>query len=170
MPAPEAAPALAHVRFRRPVEADHAAILRAVEAWLGRRARAALPRVWLRHFGATSWLAEGEDGRPVGLLVGFLSPAEADEAVAYLVAVDPNIRRQGVGTALYARFEADARDAGRGRVVAVVWPGDPGCVAFHRAIGFLAEAGAEARNLYGTPSIADYDGEGEDRAILAKRL
>lgn len=161
---------LAEARFRRPGEADHAAILRAVEAWLGQRARAALPRVWLRHFGPTSWLAEADDGRPIGVLVGFHSPAEADESVAYLVAVDPNARRQGIGAALYAAFEADAREAGRHRVVAVVWPGDPGCVAFHRAIGFEPEAGTGSRNLYGTPAFPDYDGEGEDRAILVRRV
>jgi GNAT superfamily N-acetyltransferase len=167
-PAPRPDPA--ELRFRRPVEEDHPALLRAVEDWLGRRARTSLPRLWLRHFGGTSWLAETDAGRPVGLLVGFHSPDQPDEAIAHLVAVGPNVRRRGIGSVLYARFEADARAADRHRVVALVWPGDPGCVAFHRAIGFEAEAGPATQHLYGTPSIADYDGDGEDRAVLVKRV
>lgn len=163
--------ASASVSFRRPVEADYPAIVRVVDEWWGgRRMDLLLPRLWLQHFTGTSWIAEVADGHLAGFLVGFHSPDRPDEAYCHMVATSPNLRGRGIGRALYERFFADAREAGRGRVVAVTWPANRGSLAFHQALGFEPQRGEGARNLYGVPGYERYDFDREDRTVLVRRL
>jgi hypothetical protein len=50
---------LSGIRFRRPVEADHPAVVSVVDQWWGgRRIHDLLPRLWFQHFTGTSWIAE----------------------------------------------------------------------------------------------------------------
>ena len=155
------------VTFRRPTEADHLAIVRVVDEWWGgRRQHHLLQRLWLQHFGGTSWLAESGDGRPAGFLIGFVSPDAPLEAYVHLVAVSPNLRRRGLGRALYDRFFEDVRARGVRRVEAVTWPGDRGAIAFHLALGFTLDDGPGTRSLYGVPSYTDYDDDWDDKAVL----
>jgi GNAT superfamily N-acetyltransferase len=157
--------------FRRPVEADHPAIVAVVDEWWGgRQLHAILPRLFLQHFTRTSWVAERADGRLAGFLVGFLSPEHPDEAYCHMIAADPNLRKAGVGRALYERFFADARVAGRRRVKAITWPGNRISVAFHRAMGFRVDDGPGTQVLYGTPAYPDYDYPGEDRVVFVREV
>ena len=157
------------IAFRRPTEADYPAISRVVDDWWGgRKIDVLLPRLWLQHFTGTSWLAETDDGRLAGFLVGFLSPDHADVAYCHLIATNPNLRGRGLGRALYERFFGDARAAGRTQITAITWPGNRLSLAFHRALGFEVQGSADRQNLYGTPSQAAYDFEREDRAILVR--
>jgi predicted GNAT superfamily acetyltransferase len=159
------------IAFRRPVEADYPAIVGVVnEWWGGREMGSLLPRLWLQHFTTSSWLAESDDGRLAGFLIGFLSPDQQDVAYCHMVATNPNLRGRGVGRALYERFFADARADGRSRVVAITWPANRVSLAFHRAMGFEPKAGPGSQNLYGTPAYARYDFDREDRAVLVRRL
>ena len=159
------------VRFRRPTEADYSTIVRVIDDWWeGRKMDILLPRLWLQHFTGTSWLAETDDGRLAGFLVGFLSPDQADVAYCRLIATNPNLRKRGLGRALYERFFDDARAGGRRRVRAITWPGNRASVAFHRAIGFEVEEGPGSQNLYGTPAQAGYDFDREDRAVLVRTI
>jgi ribosomal protein S18 acetylase RimI-like enzyme len=159
------------IRYRRPTEADYRPIVMVVNDWWGgRQIDAILPRLWLQHFNETSWLAETSDGRLAGFLIGFLSPGRRDEAYCHMVATNPNLRHRGIGGELYERFFADARAAGRTRVVAITWPGNRTSIAFHRALGFEVEAGPGTQNLYGTPAYPAYDQEREDRAVLVRSL
>lgn len=159
------------LRFRRPVEADHAALVeRMDEWWAGRRVRHLLPRLWLRHFTGTSWVAEDPGGAVVGFLVGFVSPDQPDQAYVHLVATSPNHRRGGLGRALYERFLEDVAARGVRRVSAITWPGNRTSVAFHRAMGFSPDDGPGTQRLYGTPAYPDYDGEGEDRVVFSREL
>lgn len=162
---------LPDIRFRRPIEADYPAIVDVVDDWWGgRQLHQLLPRLWLQHFTGTSWLAETEDGRLAGFLVGFLSPDQPDVAYCHLVATNPNLRRTGLGRALYERFFADALEGGRRRVHAITWPANRASIAFHRALGFEIHVGPGSQNLYGTPAQANYDFEREDRAVLVREL
>jgi len=162
---------LAALAFRHPTEDDHAAIVDAVDRWWGERARAARPpRWWLRHIGSTSWLAETSEGQLAGFALGLRSPDHPEEGLLLQVAVDPNRRRAGMGTALVARFSAALRAAGASAVVAEAWPGSPGGIRFLEALGFEADAGPGTQRLYGSPAWPDYDGPGEDRAVLRRRL
>ncbi len=71
-------------------DADHPVLIgRMNEWWGGRKMQQLFPRLWLQHFAGTSWLAEDEDGRPLGFLVGFMSPDHPDEAYAHLIATRP---------------------------------------------------------------------------------
>jgi GNAT superfamily N-acetyltransferase len=159
------------ISFRRPAESDYQAISRVLDDWWGgRKIDVLLPRLWLQHFTGTSWLAEAEDGRLAGFLVGFMSPDHAEVAYCHLIATNPNLRGRGLGRALYERFFADARAAGRTRVKAVTWPANRLSLAFHKALGFEVQGGADSQNLYGTPSHAGYDFEREDRALLVRAL
>lgn len=163
--------AAATLRFRRPTEADYPTIVRVIDDWWGgRRMDVLLPRLWLQHFTGTSWLAETEEGRLAGFLIGFHSPDQAGVAYCRLMATDPNLRLRGVGRALYERFFADARGADRHQVRAVTWPGNRGAIAFHEALGFEIEAGPGSQNLYGTPSQPAYDFDREDRTILVRSI
>jgi ribosomal protein S18 acetylase RimI-like enzyme len=164
-------PAGEQLRFRRPTEADYPALSAVIDDWWGgRRMDALLHRLWLQHFTGTSWLAETEDGRLAGFLIGFLSPDHPDTAYCHLVATNPNLRRLGVGRALYDRFFQDARRGARTRVTAITWPANHASIAFHQALGFVVQAGPRSQNLYGTPAQAGYDLEREDRAILVRAI
>lgn len=159
------------ITFRRPTEADYPRISRVMDDWWGGRSIAVLlPRLWLQHFTSTSWLAESHDGGLAGFLVGFMSPDQSDTAYCHFIGTNPNLRKRGLGRALYERFFADARAAGRTRVTAITWPANHLSLAFHRAMGFEVQAGGGSQNLYGTPAQPAYDFEREDRAILLREL
>ncbi len=159
------------VLFRRPTEADHPRIVEVVDEWWGgRRMRDLLPRLWLQHFSGTSWVAEDAGGTLLGFLVGFLSPDRPDEAYVHMLATNPNRRRRGLGRALYDRFIEDARAAGRLRIVAITWPGNRVSVDFHRRLGFRPDDGPGTVPIYGVPAYADYDADGQDRAVLILEL
>lgn len=159
------------VRFRRPTEADHRPVVDLVDEWWGgQRVHHLLPRLWFRHFSGTSWIAEDSDGRLAGFLVGFLSPDHPHEAYALLVAVNPNLRRKGIGRALYERFFEDLRARGASRVSTTAWPDNRPAVAFHRALGFSVEAGLGTRPVHGIPAYPDYDGDRDDRVLLHRDL
>jgi ribosomal protein S18 acetylase RimI-like enzyme len=136
---------------------DHARVVAVVDEWWGGRAMAAmLPKLFFVHFRDTSFVAE-EDGDLAGFLCGFRSQTFDDEAYIHFVGIDPARRGSGLGRALYERF-FDAI-APRTVVRAVTSPVNERSVAFHRALGFKVE---EVQ--------ADYDGRGEARVRLVKRL
>ena len=157
--------------FRRPTEADHSAIVSQVDDWWGgRRLHDILPRLWFQHFTGTSWVAEDAAGKPVGFLVGFISPDRPDEAYIHMVGTDPNHRTAGLGRTLYERFFDDVRARGVRRVTAITWPGNRTSVAFHRAMGFSPADSGGTQNLYGTPAYPDYDAEGDDRVVFSREI
>lgn len=161
----------AGIRLRRPVEADHGPVASVVDDWWGgRRLHDLLPRLWFQHFTGTSWIAETDDGRLAGFLVGFVSPDHPDEAYVHMVATNPNLRKRGVARELYEAFFADVAARGVRRVKAITWPGNRVSVEFHRAIGFRVDDGPGSAPIYGTPAFADYDYSGEDRVVLVRKL
>jgi GNAT superfamily N-acetyltransferase len=159
------------LHVRRPTEADHGPIVRLVDEWWGgRRLHDLLPRLWFQHFTGTSWIAETDEGRLAGFLVGFVSPDRPGDAYVHMIAADPNLRRRGIGRALYERFIDDVRGRGCQRILAVTWPGNRVSVAFHAGLGFRPDEGPGTQRLYGTPAFPDYDAEGEDRVLLVREL
>jgi ribosomal protein S18 acetylase RimI-like enzyme len=136
---------------------DHARVVAVVDEWWGGRPMAAmLPKLFFVHFRDTSFVAE-EAGELAGFLCGFCSQTFAGEAYIHFVGVDPGGRRSGLGRELYERFFAAIEP--RMVVRAVTSPANERSVAFHRALGFEVE-GVQA----------DYDGRGEARVQLVKRL
>jgi ribosomal protein S18 acetylase RimI-like enzyme len=127
--------------------------------WDGRDMAPMLPKLFFIHFDGTSFVAEGSDGELLGFLCGFLSQTEDDEAYIHFVGVSPEERGGGLGRALYERFFDEALAQGRSVVRCVTSPGNQRSVAFHQALGFEVER-----------TVPDYDGPGEDRVLLVKRL
>jgi ribosomal protein S18 acetylase RimI-like enzyme len=118
-----------------------------------------LPRLFFLHFEGTSFVADDDDGELAGFVCGFLSQTDPKEAYIHFVGVSPGRRGEGIGRTLYERFFAEARDHGRSLVRCVTSPGDQESIAFHEALGFEVDRVVE-----------DYDGPGEDRVLLLKRL
>jgi ribosomal protein S18 acetylase RimI-like enzyme len=118
-----------------------------------------LPKLFFLHFEGTSFVVEDADGKLVGFLIGFLSQTDDAEAYIHFVGVAPSHRGSGIGRELYERFFTVAREHGRSSVRCVTSPVNEGSVAFHESLGFVAESVAK-----------DYDGPGEDRVLLVKRL
>ncbi len=159
------------LRFRRPTEADHARLVGQVDDWWGgRRIHSLLPRLWFQHFTGTSWLAEDDDDRLAGFLIGFISPDDPGQAYVHMVGTSPNHRRSGLGRELYDRFFVDAAEHGAHRVTAITWPGNQGSIAFHRALGFSIVDGPGTQNLYGHRAYPDYDADGDDRVVFSRGL
>ncbi len=147
---------------------DHRPIIAVVDAWWGgRRMAEMLPRLFFVHFRPTSFVAEAE-GRVIGFLAGFRSQTHGERAYVHFVGVDPARRGSGVGRALYERFFTAARALECTHVYAVTSPENRGSVAFHAAMGFEVLPGdAESQ---GTAYVIDYDGPGESRVQLRKRI
>ena len=157
--------------LRHATEDDQPRIVAVGDHWFaGRRIWPLLVRAWFRDFGGTSLVADAPDGSPRGFLLGYRSPARPDEAILHLLGVDPNHRRRGLGRSLVDAFATDAAAAGASVVRAVAWPDDPIAIAFFRAVGFVPEAGSGSQRLYGVPAYADFEADGEDRAVFLRSL
>jgi len=118
-----------------------------------------LPKLFFIHFEGTSFVAEDDNEELLGFVCGFLSQTADDEAYIHFVGVDPDVRGSGLGRALYERFFEEVRANGRSVVRCVTSPANERSVAFHESLGFEIER-----------VVPDYDGPGEDRALLVKRL
>lgn len=158
MPRPYTQAMAVAIRHAKP--SDYGRVIGRVNVWWGgRNVAPMLPQLFFLHFEGTSFVAEDEDGDLVAFLCGFLSQTEPDEAYIHFVGVSPDHRGEGTGRELYERFFDDVREQGRSVVRCVTSPGNEESLAFHRALGFDVDRIAR-----------DYDGPGEDRALLVKRL
>ncbi|HUG65928.1 MAG TPA: GNAT family N-acetyltransferase [Gaiellaceae bacterium] len=148
----------AAIRHSRP--SDYGRVIGRINVWWGGREMAPmLPKLFFIHFEGTSFVAEDATGELVGFVCGFLSQAADDEAYIHFVGVDPEARGTGLGRALYERFFEEVRGNGRAVVRCVTSPLNRRSVAFHESLGFEVER-----------VVPDYDGPGEDRVLLVKRL
>jgi len=147
------------VTLRHTKPSDYGRVIGRINVWWGGREMAPmLPRLFFVHFEGTSFVAEEGDDL-AGFVCGFLSQAEPNEAYIHFVGVAPEYRGAGVGRMLYERFFDEVRSEGRSLVRCVTSPSNERSVAFHEALGFEVDSVAE-----------DYDGAGEDRVLLVKRL
>ena len=146
--------------IRHATPSDYGRVIQHVNAWWGGRDMAPmLPKLFFLHFEGTSFVVEDDDGKLVAFLIGFLSQTDDAEAYIHFVGVAPSHRGSGIGRELYERFFTIAREHGRSSVRCVTSPVNEGSIAFHESLGFVAESVAK-----------DYDGPGEDRVLLVKRL
>jgi ribosomal protein S18 acetylase RimI-like enzyme len=156
---PDVGQSLPVVTIRHAQPGDHARVSPQLDEWWGGRPmRAMLPRLFFEHFRDTSFVAE-ESGELVGFLCGFLSQTYPDQAYVHFIGVRPEQRGGGLGSELYERFFAAVRAAGREVVRCITSPRNESSIAFHRRLGFEIEA-----------EVDDYDGAGEARVLLRKRL
>ena len=148
------------MRIRHAEPSDYGRVIGVVNTWWGGRQMAPmLPKLFFVHFEGTSFVAEDDDGELAGFLVGFLSQTHDEEAYVHFVGVDPRHRGSGLGRELYERFFDAVRAEGRSVVRCVTSPVNVDSVAFHESIGFRVERVDE-----------NYDGSGESRLLLARRV
>jgi ribosomal protein S18 acetylase RimI-like enzyme len=152
--------ARAALTIRHAKPSDYGRVIGRVNVWWGGREMSPiLPRLFFLHVEGTSFVAEDGEGELAGFVCGFLSQTDPEEAYIHFVGVSPARRGEGVGRTLYERFFAEARDQGRSLVRCVTSPVNEDSIAFHEALGFEIDRVAK-----------DYDGPGEDRVLLLKRL
>jgi ribosomal protein S18 acetylase RimI-like enzyme len=148
------------VTIRHAKPSDYGRIIGRINVWWsGREMAPMLPKLFFIHFEGTSFVAEADDGELAGFVCGFLSQTADDEAYIHFVGVDPERRGEGLGRDLYERFFDEVRTSGRVVVRCVTSPVNERSVAFHESLGFEVER-----------VVRDYDGPGEDRVLLVKRL
>ncbi|MEW1751020.1 GNAT family N-acetyltransferase [Streptomyces angustmyceticus] len=163
--------------LRHPGPADHARLQVALAEWwdgLGGAAGALqrqllVPRLFVQHFADTSFLVERPDRTLHAFLIGFLSQTDPATAYIHFVGVCPEGRGDGVGSALYDRFFAAARAAGRSQVRCITSPNNRNSLAYHRRMGFRLEPGDHTDDE-GVPVHEDYDGPGLDRVSFVREL
>lgn len=154
--------------IRHAEPADHGSIIAVVNDWWGGRAMAdMLPRLFFVHFRPTTFVAEAA-GRVVGFVAGFGSQTHREQAYIHFVGVDPACRGTGVGRVLYERFFEAARRLGCTEVRCVTSPANGGSLAFHATMGFEVLPGSAGAG--GVRFVPDYDGPGESRVRLRKRI
>jgi len=146
------------IRLRTAAAADYDRIIVVLDDWWGRPVRQALPRLFLDHFHATSFVAE-RDGDLAGFLIGFMSPSLPGAAYIHFVGVHPHFRGNGLARVLYQRFFELAAADGRRVVSAVTAPRNTGSIAFHTAMGFTV-----------TEPIPGYDGPSSGKVLFERRL
>jgi ribosomal protein S18 acetylase RimI-like enzyme len=148
------------LQIRHANPSDYGRVIQHVNAWWGGREMAPmLPKLFFLHFEGTSFVAEDEGGNLVAFLIGFVSQTHPDEAYVHFVGVAPEHRGSGVGRRLYERFFETVGEHGCTTVRCVTSPANSGSIAFHEALGFTVDR-----------VVDDYDGPGEDRAVLVRRL
>lgn len=127
-----------------------------IDAWFGGAGYEPIHPVFFHHFGG--YAVVDDDENLVGFLIGFRSLRNADIAYIHVAVIDPERRKQGIGTELYDRFEKQARTWGCYTLEAVVEPSNARAVAFHTDRGFRERL------------EKDWGGDGIDRIVLQKSI
>jgi len=137
-------------------KADYDYIVRVMDKWWGGPTSALAHPIFFYELGREAMVVEAE-GRPVGFLLGFLS---TDSSLGYihLVGIDPDYRRQHVGSMLYQAFEQTCAKAGCKTMKAITTLGNDGSTRFHDSLGWSCE------------QVDDYAGPGRARIVFTKTL
>jgi GNAT superfamily N-acetyltransferase len=160
-------PPFTDVSIRQLHRDDFEPIVAVADDWWGRPVRPLFHRLFFDHFSSTSFVAE-QQGRLVGVLIGFLSPSQAEVAYCHLIAVDATQRGRGIGRRLYdAFFEIALRDR-RSEIHAITIPANGPSIAFHQSLGFTIEPGDGEK--FGIPVHHAYSWDGTPRVVLVKTL
>jgi ribosomal protein S18 acetylase RimI-like enzyme len=147
---------------------DYPLIINVVDHWWGgQNTNGTLPKMFFLHFQQTSFVAEVDD-EIIAFLVGFLSQTWTDEAYIYFAGVHPDYRSRGIAKLLYERFFTTVQSYDRHIVRCVTSPVNASSIKFHFHLGFeIEEGGSQIADM---SYFENYDGPGEDRVLLRKRL
>lgn len=128
------------MRIRPAAPGDRPAVLAVQSEWWGGCDPTSVPQdLFFTYFASTSLIAEDNEGRMAGFLIGFPSGDVPSAAYIHFVGLRPDQRRRGLGTALYARFSEVMGARGVTIFRCVTGPDDAGSIAFHQALGFDIE-------------------------------
>jgi len=156
------------IQIRNAELSDHRDIISVMpEWWGGRDLTASVPRLFLRHFGNTSFVAE-RDGQLCGFLIGFFSQVRSDEGYIHFAGVHPEMRKTGLARRLYERFYDVCHGNFRPIVRSCTAPINKLSIGFHRAMGFSMEPGDA--HVDGVPVTTGYLKDGEQLVLFKKDL
>jgi GNAT superfamily N-acetyltransferase len=141
---------------RAMTKADFDHVVRVIDKWWGGPSTALAHPLFFYELGELARVVEC-DGRVVGFLLGFIAPG-GRVGYVHLVGIDPEFRRQQVGSMLYRAFEAACREAGCSELKAITTMGDEGSVRFHESQGWIVA------------TLEDYAGPGRARHVFTKAL
>lgn len=119
----------------------------------------------LYEFGNSAFVVRS-DNRVIAYLFGFLSQTE-QAGYIHLMAVRQDYRKQGLGRALYRRFEQYAIEHGCRSLKAITSPVNSLSINFHRSIGMMPPGEHSDNDI---PSVRDYAGPGKDRVVFMKKI
>jgi GNAT superfamily N-acetyltransferase len=148
--------------------ADYEFLSSIVDEWWGNRpVRHLLQRLFLEHFGSSSYkLVEGD--AIVAFLVGFRSQSQPQIAYVHFVGVHPEWRKQGLARQLYLRFFSQMTALGCTECQSITSPLNRTSIAFHTGMGFELLAGDG--EVDGIPVHLHHAGEGQHRVVFRKPL
>ena len=156
------------IQIRNAEPSDYEPVISVLNDWWGGRdMRNMLPKLFFVHFRKTTFVAE-EGGQLVGFLAGFVSQTFPQEAYVHFLGVHPHFRRKCVGRFLYQHVFSVVSELGCNVVRCVTSPVNTDSVRFHLRMGFTMEP-SEAI-VDGFHIARNYDGQGEDRVLLVRRL
>jgi GNAT superfamily N-acetyltransferase len=112
--------------------------------------------LYVHEFGDTALVIRDREGRVLGYLLGFVTPAGV--GYVHVVGVRRDRRRAGLARRLYEEFESLARARGAVALKAITSPGNAVSGAFHRALGFSSQ------------EVAGYSVSGEPRTVFRREL
>jgi ribosomal protein S18 acetylase RimI-like enzyme len=156
------------ISIRNAVPEDHQRIISAIPDWWGGRdLRSSVPKLFLIHFGTTSFVAE-TNRRLAGFLVGFMSQTRPHEGYIHFVGVDPDFRKKGLARTLYHKFYDACRQHSRHIVRSCTAPVNRLSIAFHEKMGFEIEPGD--RMVDGVPITEGYLQQNDLKVLFRKDL
>ncbi len=137
------------------------------EWWGGRDLTDSLLKQFFYHFQNTILVIEGR-GELLGFVMGYFSQTRSKEAYIHFVAVNPRVRKKGIGRFLYEKFFALCKESGRTVIRCCTAPTNIESIEFHTQMGFQIEPGNAEIN--GFPVTLDYLGKDEHKVLFVKEL
>lgn len=135
------------------------------EWWGGRPVRHLLQRLFLEHFGNSSYKLVEADAI-VAFLVGFRSQSQPHIAYIHFVGVDPLWRKQGLARQLYLRFFSQMQLSGCTECQCITSPSNRTSIAFHTSMDFKCVPGDG--EVDGIPVHFHHAGDGQHRVVFRK--
>ncbi|MFD1830607.1 MULTISPECIES: diaminobutyrate acetyltransferase [Streptomyces] len=119
--------------------------------------------LWFRDFAATSVVARGAHGAPVGFTTGYLRPDRADTVVVWQIAVDGEHRGRGLAAAMLDHLARRLRPRGVRHLEATVTPGNTASDRLFTLFARRHGAALEQRVLF---DAALFPEEGHEPEVL----
>ncbi|MER6919814.1 diaminobutyrate acetyltransferase [Streptomyces spiralis] len=112
--------------------------------------------LWCRDFAATSAVARGADGEPVGFVTGYVRPDRPRTLLVWQVAVDAGHRGKGLAARLLDALTARvAAERGLTAVETTITPGNTASERLFTSYAARHNAPVEREVLFGTEQFPD---------------
>ncbi|MFI1167843.1 diaminobutyrate acetyltransferase [Streptomyces sp. NPDC020801] len=112
--------------------------------------------LWCRDFAATSAVARGADGEPVGFVTGYVRPDRPRTLLVWQVAVDAGQRGRGLAARLLDELAARvAAERGLAFVETTITPGNTASERLFTSFGARHGAAVEREVLFATEQFPD---------------